>query len=93
MHVGDIGDEQWKFILNFLILEIKAGNMMQNQVVTIATRHYRRYKCTYYGTQKWGLTKPCDCENVDKFREEIGLDSLKQEYQRLKLQLPECYHE
>ena len=91
MHVSDIGEEQWKFIYNFLKQQLAKGDMMQNQVVAIATRHYRHLNCTYFGTQKWGLTTPCDCAQVDKIRKEIGLDSLSEEYDRLKQKLPDCY--
>jgi hypothetical protein len=91
MHVSDIGEEQWHFIYSFLKRQLLSGDIMQNQVVAIVTRHYRRNNCTYYGIKKWGLTTPCDCDQVDKFREEIGLESLKDEYTRLKQNLPECY--
>lgn len=91
MHVSDIGEEQWKFIYAFLKRQLLSGDIMQNQVVAIVTRHYRRNNCTYFGIKKWGLTTPCDCDQVDQFRAEIGLESLKDEYSRLKQTLPECY--
>lgn len=93
MHVSDLGDEQWDFIFNFLKQQLNSGDIMQNQVIAIVTRHFKRDNCTYYGTEKWGLTTPCDCKQVDKFRAAIGLDSLKEEYSRLNKQLPGCYHE
>ncbi len=91
MHISDIGEEQWNFIYDFLKKQLRRGAIMQNEVVAIATRHFRSKKCTYYGTKKWGLYVPCDCEHVDEIREDIGLDSLKQEYTRLGQELPECY--
>jgi hypothetical protein len=93
MHISDHSEEHWEFIFNFLKQEVMSGDIMANEVLTIATRHFKHKDCTYYGTIKWGLSTPCDCEQVDKFRAEIGLDSLKEEYQRLKQQLPDCYHE
>lgn len=93
MHVSDHNEERWNFIFNFLKQEVMSGDIMPNEVVAIATRHYQHKKCTYYGSIKWGLTMPCDCEQVDKFRAEIGIDNLKQEYQRLQQKLPDCYHD
>lgn len=91
MHISDHNETQWNVIHNFLKQQVHAGNIMPNEVVAIATRHYQQKGCTYYGSIKWGLTKPCDCAQVDKFRTEIGLDNLKQEYERLKQKLPDCY--
>lgn len=93
MHVSDHSEDRWNFIFNFLKQEVMSGDIMPNEVVAIATRHYQYKKCTYYGSIKWGLTSPCDCAHVDQLRAEIGLDNLKQEYQRLQQKLPDCYHE
>lgn len=93
MHITDHDEEQWNTIFTFLKQQVHSGNIMPNEVVAIATRHYQKQGCTYYGTIKWGLTTPCNCAQVDKFRAEIGLESLKQECQRSKQTLPACYHE
>lgn len=92
MHTTDHNEEHWNYIFEFLKKEVLKGNITPTQVVTIATRHYStKFNCTYYGSVRRGATEICNCEKVDSYRAEIGLDNLKSEYSRLKMQLPDCY--
>jgi hypothetical protein len=94
MHLGDETEERWNYMFSFVKKQALLGNITQKEVVAMATRHYAaKGKCTYYGSVRRGETKLCDCNNVDRFRAEIGLDNLKSEYTRLGIKIPECYKE
>lgn len=94
MHITDHSEDAWNYIFSFLKKQVLAGNITTKQVVSIATRHYQTQKCTYYGSvKKWGAATLCNCEEVDKYRTEIGMETLGAEYRRLGEKLPDCYKE
>lgn len=87
--------EDWDNLFQILKQAVLAGNIDPDQVSTIVDRHYLRLAenpCYYYGSMNWGDKPFFDCKNVDKWRAEIGRESLKSEYERRNRPLPECYH-
>ena len=93
MHITDGDEKKWQYIFTRLKTEVVAGNISPDEVATIADRHYKGRKenpCSYYG-HSGKTTELCDCQKVDKYRAAIGLESLKEEYELLKQNLPECY--
>ncbi len=84
----------WDKVFKILKQAELAGDIDPSQLAAIVDRHYLRLAnnpCYYYGSLKWGDHAFFDCENVDKLRAEIGLESLRTEYERQKRALPACY--
>ena len=85
----------WDYVFGMMKGAVLSGDMDPDQVAGIVDRHYLGRPGTsgyYYGRLKWGEEYPFyDCKQVDRFRAEIGLESLKSEYERGKRALPACY--
>ncbi len=94
-HIGDHNEENWNYLFNVLKKEVMAGNISPVLVSIIVDRHYtgsqNKKPCSYYGRWQGRKLDLCDCKNVDKIRDEIGLPDLKTEYEIKKIKIPECY--
>ncbi len=94
IHLGDTGDDNWEYLFAQLKKEVLAGNIMPLELATVVDNHYQRGSgklCSYYGQWTGRTTELCDCAQVDKNRQEIGLQTLQDEYQLKEKAIPECY--
>ena len=94
IHLGDYHEDQWEYLFNRLKTEVLKGNVYPIEVATIADNHYERGRgklCSYYGHWTLRTAELCDCKEVDKYREMIGLGDLLTEYKSNDKALPECY--
>ena len=101
-HITDSDEDKFDYIFKFMKDQILKGDMTIEEVRGFVTRHYGnkggRYgkPCNYYGTKysyqkRWSDLSLCDCNQVDKFRNDIGLETLSAYYQREVIALPDCY--
>lgn len=83
----------WDYIMLQLKKAVQIGDLDPDQVAGIVDRHYLGLASPsyYYGRLKWGERPFFDCQQVDQFRAEIGIENLQAEYDRGKRALPECY--
>ncbi len=94
IHLGDYGEAEWDYLFNSLKTEVLTGNVLPQEVATIADNHYQRGKgklCSYYGQWTGRTIELCDCNNIDKYRDAIGLGNLQTDYRSKEKVLPECY--
>ncbi len=94
IHLGDTGEDNWEYLFAQLKKEVLAGNIMPLEVATIVDNHYQRGRgklCSYYGQWTGRTTELCDCAQVDKNRDIIGLQDLQSEYKLKGKAIPECY--
>ncbi len=93
MHISDYNEDQWQFIFKYLKKSLNEGGILPRTVRAIVKRHDRDRKlsCSYYGDSKSPDLQLCDCEKVDEYRNEVGLDSLANEFKNTNTALPECY--
>ncbi|MEZ5046154.1 MAG: hypothetical protein R2831_04100 [Chitinophagaceae bacterium] len=91
MHASDHAGN-WEIMSPILLKSIFEGTFYPDLYALIADRHsHVKNRCYQFGHLFYGNFPLCDCKNVDSMRVSIGLDSLKNHYQRVGLPLPECY--
>ncbi len=101
-HICDEDEAKFEYLFEFMKKQVLKGDMTVGEVRAFATRHYGntggKYgkPCNYYGTKvsyqkRWSDLPLCDCNKVDELRKEIGLETIKEYYEKEKIALPECY--
>jgi hypothetical protein len=101
-HIADDEEPRFEYIFDFMKKQVLKGDMTIGEVRAFATRHYGntggKYgkPCNYYGTKssyqkRWSDLPLCECDKVDELRKEIGLETIKEYYEKEKIALPECY--
>jgi hypothetical protein len=93
MHTTDSDELKWSHIFRLLKTEVRKGNISPMNVAMIADRHYSNVEkpSYYYGVLHHNNLPLFDCKRVDEFRREIGLPTLREEYEFYKLKIPTCY--
>ncbi|MBK9459050.1 MAG: hypothetical protein KA174_05080 [Chitinophagales bacterium] len=95
IHACNDSEQEWNFFKHLLISEKDKGNVLPNEIAVVANLRYnRQYQMSLYGTinHDGQFSPPIqNIAEVDKLRQEIGLESLVDYAKKRKAVLPEGY--